>query len=107
MEGAAERSEAGLASFLGGEAATFIPNSSFEQSFHLGSRDNTSRGLPPNPEPRTITRIYYVKEHPIMPTPQIRNIEGIVLRASKGGEGGRSLSLFTREIGLILSLIHI
>ena len=36
-----------------------------------------------------------------MPTPQIRNIEGIVLRASKGGEGGRSLSLFTREMGLI------
>ena len=32
-------------------AATFIPNSSFEQSFHLRSRDNTSRGLPPNPEP--------------------------------------------------------
>ena len=36
-----------------------------------------------------------------MPTPQIRNLEGIVLRASKGGEGGRSLSLFTREMGLI------
>lgn len=54
-----------------------------------------------NPEPRTITRIYYVKEYPTMPTPQIRNLEGIVLRASKGGEGGRSLSLFTREMGLI------
>ena len=36
-----------------------------------------------------------------MPIPQIRNLEGIVLRASKGGEGGRSLSLFTREMGLI------
>ena len=33
MEGAAERSEAGLASFFRGEAATFIPHSSFEQSF--------------------------------------------------------------------------
>lgn len=84
-----------------GEVATFIPNSSFEQSFHPRTRDNTSRGLPLNPEPRTITRIYYVKEHPTMPTPQIRNLEGIVLRASKGGEGGRSLSLFTREMGLI------
>ena len=36
-----------------------------------------------------------------MPIPQIRNLEGIVLRAAKGGEGGRSLSLFTREMGLI------
>ena len=36
-----------------------------------------------------------------MPTPKIRNLEGIVLRAAKGGEGGRSLSLFTREMGLI------
>lgn len=36
-----------------------------------------------------------------MPTPQIRNLEGIVLRAAKGSEGGRSLSLFTREMGLI------
>lgn len=33
-----------------------------------------------------------------MPTPKIRNLEGIVLRAAKGG---LSLSLFTREIGLI------
>ena len=36
-----------------------------------------------------------------MPIPQIRNLEGIVLRAAKGGEGGRRLSLFTREMGLI------
>ena len=36
-----------------------------------------------------------------MPTPKIRNLEGIVLRAAKGSEGGRSLSLFTREMGLI------
>jgi len=27
-----------------GEAATFIPNSSFEQSIHSQSRDSTSRG---------------------------------------------------------------
>mgnify|MGYP004698075153 CR=1 FL=1 len=32
----------------GGEAATFIPNSSFEQSFHSGSRDNA---LWADPEP--------------------------------------------------------
>ena len=36
-----------------------------------------------------------------MPTPKIRNLEGIVLRAAKGSEGGRSLALFTREMGLI------
>ena len=30
-----------------GEAATFIPNSSFEQSFHSGARDSTPYGLPP------------------------------------------------------------
>lgn len=36
-----------------------------------------------------------------MPTPKIRNLEGIVLHAAKGSEGGRSLSLFTREMGLI------
>ena len=41
MEGAAERSEAGLASFLGGEAAAFISDSnfSFVQSFRTRSRD--------------------------------------------------------------------
>ena len=36
-----------------------------------------------------------------MPRAKIRNLEGIVLRASKGGEGGKSLFLFTREMGLI------
>ena len=41
LEGAAERSEAGLASFFGGEAATFISDSnfSFVQSFRTRSRD--------------------------------------------------------------------
>ena len=34
-----------------GEAATTIPNSSFEQSFHPQSRDAPSHGLTLNPEP--------------------------------------------------------
>ena len=35
-----------------------------------------------------------------MARPEIRNLEGIVLHAGKGTEGGRSLSVFTREMGL-------
>ena len=44
LEGAAERSEAGLASFFCGEAATFIPHSSFEQSFSPQSMSAPSMG---------------------------------------------------------------
>ena len=35
--------------YIRGEAATFISNSSFEQSFHSESRDGTPRGLILNP----------------------------------------------------------
>ncbi len=35
-----------------------------------------------------------------MARPEIRNLEGIVLRASKGSGGGRTLSIFTKEMGL-------
>ena len=45
LEGAAERSEAGVASFFGGEAAAFISDSnfSFVQSFRSRSRDGMPR----------------------------------------------------------------
>ena len=45
LEGAAERSEAGLAFFFGGETATFISDSnfSFVQSFRTRSRDGMPR----------------------------------------------------------------
>ncbi len=32
--------------------------------------------------------------------PEIRNLEGIVLRSAKGSGGGRLLSIFTKEMGL-------
>ncbi len=32
--------------------------------------------------------------------PEIRNLEGIVLRSAKGSGGGRMLSIFTKEMGL-------
>ncbi|GAA6388500.1 hypothetical protein I3400192H8_06100 [Dialister sp. i34-0019-2H8] len=37
--------------YIRGEAATFIPNSSFEQSFYPQSVDETPHGLTLNPEP--------------------------------------------------------
>ena len=44
----------GIALYICGEAATFIPNSSFEQSFHPQSKDNSPGELTLNPEPFSI-----------------------------------------------------
>lgn len=33
--------------------------------------------------------------------PEIRSMEGIVLRAGKGREGGRLVSVFTRKMGFL------
>ena len=38
--------------YICGEAATFIPHSSYEQSFHPKSRDSMSPRLILNPEPQ-------------------------------------------------------
>ena len=48
--------------YICGKAATTIPNSSFEQSFHPQSMDAPSHGLTLNPEPQTFNLQPYSQE---------------------------------------------